>query len=86
MLNKNDFTKKLKEARACQLLIERCLSEIFGFADNFENIPFQAANSDNLYEAIQCYINYGEMPVSGNFDDFWKSYKKFVETEEKENE
>lgn len=85
MLNRNDFTKKLKEARASQLLIERRLSEI---CKDYElnNVPFCADNSDNLEEAIQCYVHYGELPTSGNFDDFWKSYKKFVEMEEKQND
>lgn len=84
MLNKKDFTKKLKEARASQLLIKRRLSEIFKDYE-LNNVPFCADNSDNLEEAIQCYVYHGELPTSGNFDDFWKSYKKFFETEEKEN-
>lgn len=86
MLTKNEFYKKLKEARACQLLIERRLSEIFGFGNNFEDIPFQGDNSDNLDEAIQCYIHYGEMPMSGDLDDFWNSYKNHFKKEEKQNE
>ena len=72
--------KKLKEARASQLLIERLTNEIFSDYD-LDAIPFSASNSDNLGEAIQCYIHYGEMPLSGNIDDFWKSYKKFVQKE-----
>ena len=80
MLTKNEFMKKLKEARASQLLIERRMNEIFS---NYELVamPFSASNSDNLGEAIQCYIHYGEMPLSENLDDFWKSYKKFVQKE-----
>ena len=80
MLTKNVFMKKLKEARASQLLIERLTNEIFSDYD-LDAIPFSASNSDNLGEAIQCYIHYGEMPLSGNIDDFWKSYKKFVQKE-----
>ena len=79
MLTKNEFMKKLKEARASQLLIERRMNEIFS---NYEldAMPFSAINSDNLGEAIQCYIHYGEMPLSGNIDDFWKSYKKYAQS------
>ena len=80
MLTKNVFMKKLKEARASQLLIERRMNEIFSNY-NLDAMPFSANNSDNLGEAIQCYIHYGEMPLSGNIDDFWKSYKKFVQKE-----
>ena len=80
MLTKNEFMKKLKEARASQLLIERRMNEIF-LNYNLDAIPFSANNSDNLEEAIQCYIHYGEMPLSENLDDFWKSYKKCVQKE-----
>ena len=80
MLTKNEFMKKLKEARASQLLIERRMNEIFS---NYEldAMPFSANNSDNLGEAIQCYIHYGEMPLSENLDDFWESYKISVPKE-----
>lgn len=82
MLTKNEFIKKLKEARASQLLIERRIEEIFQNYD-LEDVPFNADNSDNLGESIQCYIHYGEMPLSRNLDDFWESYKNFIQ-EEKE--
>ena len=80
MLTKNEFIKKLKEARASQLLIERRMNEIFSNY-NLDAMPFSASNSDNLEEAIQCYIHYGEMPLSENLDDFWESYKKSVPKE-----
>ena len=80
MLTKNEFIKKLKEARASQLLSEQRLTEIFQDY-NLEVVHFRSTNSNNLGEAIQCYILYGELPLSGNIDDFWKSYKKFVQKE-----
>ena len=80
MLTKNEFMKKLKEARAGQLLIEQLTNEIFSDY-NLDAIPFSAINSDSLGEAIQCYIHYGEMPSSEKLDDFWKSYKKCVQKE-----
>ena len=80
MLTKNEFMKKLKEARASQLLIEQRMNEIFSNY-NLDAMPFNASNSDNLEKAIQCYIYYGEMPLSENLDDFWESYKKFVQKE-----
>ena len=85
MLTKNEFLKKLKEARASQLLIERRIQEIFQNY-NLESIPFSADNSSNLDETIQFYINYGEMPASGNLDDFWKSYKKYIQEEKEQND
>ena len=80
MFTINEFMKKLKEARSSQLLIQRLTNEIFSDYD-LDAIPFAANNSNTLGEAIQCYIHYGEMPLSGNIDDFWKSYKKFVQKE-----
>ena len=81
MLTKSEFIKKLKEARASRLLIDRILNEIFD-GNNFEHVHFEADNSDNLDEAIQCYVNYGEMPISKNLDDFWNCYKKNRKTED----
>ena len=82
MLKKNDFIQKLKEARSHQLMIDRRMGEIFRDY-NFEDVHFRADNSDNLAEAINCYIHYGELPLSGNIEDFWNAYKKAVEEEEK---
>ncbi len=39
MLTKNEFMKKLKEARSTQLLIERLTDEIFSDYD-LDGIPF----------------------------------------------
>ncbi|HHG8239203.1 TPA: hypothetical protein ACPYGD_001805 [Streptococcus pneumoniae] len=83
MLTKSEFIKKLKEARASQLLIERRLNEIFDEND-FNLVHFEADNSNNLEEAIQCYITYGEMPISKNLDDFWNCYKKNRKTKEED--
>ena len=46
MLTKNEFIKKLKKARASQLLIEQLIEEIFLNYD-LEEVPFKANNSDN---------------------------------------
>ena len=39
---------------------------------------FEAQNSGNLEEAIQCYVKYGEEPVSGNIEEFWEVYSREV--------
>lgn len=83
MLTKNEFLEKLEKARASQLVIEECLYEILE-CYNLVEVPFKAVNTNNLEEEIQCYIHYGELPLSGNIDDFWKSYKKYVQEEGKD--
>ena len=79
------YGRKISPIGVQRLYGQRRLSEICKDYE-LKNVPFCADNSDNLEEAIQCYVHYGELPISGNFDDFWKSYKKFVETEEKQND
>lgn len=75
MLSKEDFLGKLKEVWQLELKKEKLAEEIFEDY-SFEHIPFQAENSDNLEEALQCYMHYGELPMSGNLEDFWKAYSK----------
>ena len=77
MLTKNEFIKKLKEARASQLLYDHLIAEIFLNYD-LKGVPFKSNNSDNLREDILWYIYYGEMPLSENLDGFFLFYKKFV--------
>ena len=80
MLTRSEFISKLEEARASQLVIDSVLNEIYqGY--NFEEVDFKAVNGINLDEAIQCYVHYGELPISGNLEDFWISYKEFVKNQ-----
>lgn len=49
-------------------------------------LTFKAQDASNLDEAIQCYVNYGELPVSGDIEEFWESYSKAVSSlEEAQN-
>lgn len=77
MLTKEAFMSKLKEARRLSIAKNVLMGSILGSYD-FENVPFEADNAGNLEEALQCYVNYGEFPESGNLEDFWEVYSKAV--------
>ena len=68
---------KLKEARRLEIAKRVVLGSILGRYD-LEQVPFESQDAGNLDEAIQCYVNYGEFPVSGNLEDFWEAYSKAV--------
>lgn len=77
MLTKEAFMSNLKEARRLELAQSVLMGSILGNHD-FGDVPFEAQNADNLEEALQCYVNYGEFPESGNLEDFWEAYSKAV--------
>lgn len=77
MLTKEAFMSKLKEARRLTIAKNVLMGSILGNYD-FGNVPFEAENAGNLEEALQCYVNYGEFPESGNLEDFWEAYSKAV--------
>ena len=65
------FLKTLKNARSRVVLLGRLKSSILDdTAVELEAVPFEGTNSTNLEEAIQCYIDYGELPLSGKLNDF----------------
>lgn len=81
LLTKNEFIDKLEKAREYQLAIDNILREIYqGY--NFEEVNFRFANGRNLDEVIQCYVYYGELPMSNNIEDFWLSYRDFIQKQE----
>ena len=41
-------------------------------------LTIKAQDASNLDEAIQCYVNYGELPVSGDIEEFWEVYSREV--------
>lgn len=75
--SKKEFLSKLQEARNLELRKRNIIEEVFG-DHSFEDIPFHGEDSDNLEEAIQCYINYGELPLSRDLEEFWDSYSNAV--------
>lgn len=76
------FLSTLKNARSRAILLARLKSSILvnGVVD-LETVPFAGTNSTNLDEAIQCYIDYGELPLSGKIEDFWKAYEQALQKE-----
>lgn len=81
------FLSTLKDARSRAILLGRLKSSILDNpAVDLETVPFAGTNSTNLYEAIQCYIDYGELPLSGKLEDFWKSYEQVLKVDSLEKE
>lgn len=77
MLTKEEFMSKLQEARELTIIRQGLIEDIFKGVV-FEDVTFKAQDASNLDEAIQCYVNYGELPVSGDIKEFWESYSKAV--------
>lgn len=74
------FLQTLRNARSRVILLERLKSSILNnTAVDLETVPFSGSNSSNLYEAIQCYIDYGELPLNGKIEDFWKTYEQTLQ-------
>lgn len=80
------FLQTLKNARSRVILLDQLKSSILdNTAVDLETVPFAGTNSTNLDEAIQCYIDYGELPISGKLNDFWKAYEQALADEEKKH-
>ncbi|WP_156009743.1 hypothetical protein [Streptococcus ruminantium] len=80
------FLQTLKDARSRVMLLDRLKSSIF---DNtalvLETVPFEGINTTDLEAAIQCYIDYGELPPSGKLEDFWKAYEQVLKIDNLED-
>lgn len=87
---RNLFLQTLKDARSRVMLLDRLKSSILdNTAVDLETVPFEGSNSTNLDEAIQCYIDYGELPLSGEIEDFWQAYEQVLKVdslEDRDNE
>lgn len=77
MLTKEAFMSKLQESRELTIIRQGLIEDIFKDY-SFEDVTFKAQDASNLDEALQCYVNYGEFPESGNLEDFWEAYSKAV--------
>lgn len=74
------FLSILKDARSRAILLYRLKSSILDNTSvDLETVPFAGTNSTNLDEAIQCYIDYGELPLSGKIEDFWTAYEQALQ-------
>lgn len=77
IISKQEFFRKLKQVRKKTEEVNALTRELID-VDGIEDVYFGADNAFNLEEAIQCYIQYGEKPISGNIDDFWTPYRKLA--------
>ncbi|MEX2803835.1 hypothetical protein AB3329_01775 [Streptococcus sp. H31] len=77
MLSKKEFNQKMKEARCLMEQVNQIRREILPIDEL--TFPFKGTNSSTIDEAINCYIDYGELPLSNHFDDFYEAYKRACE-------
>ena len=67
-MTKSEFKKLLKRGRKAHIKAELVTNELFDKLEQdmglrtsiLSDIPSNAENADNLEEAIQCYMQYGE--------------------------
>lgn len=67
-MTKSEFKKFLERGRKAHIRAESITNELFDKLEQdmglrtsiLSDIPSNAENADNLEEAIQCYIQYGE--------------------------
>lgn len=67
-MTKSEFKKYLERGRKAHIKAESITNELFDKLEQdmglseliLSDIPSNAENADNLEEAIQCYIQYGE--------------------------
>lgn len=86
MLTKRQFMSKLEKARELEIKKQKLKDEILQDYE-LSVVPFdEAVDSDNLEEAILCYVDYGETPMSDNVEDFWEAYRKAVKKIESKGE
>ena len=68
---------KLQEACELTIIRQGLIEDIFKDY-SFEDVTIKAQDASNLDEAIQYYVNYGELPVSGDIEEFWEVYSREV--------
>ena len=74
-MKKKEFIDKCEKARQLQKEIDAVIYDIFdNLPSEVYNIPSNAENADNVEEAIQCYIYYGEY----NPEDIYYEIKKYI--------
>ena len=67
-MTKSEFKKQLERGRKAHIKAELITNELFDKLEQdmglrtsiLSDIPSNAENADNLKEAIQCYMQYGE--------------------------
>ena len=76
---KLELKTALQKARnACKKADEE-LRKVYTILDNMcidLEVATNAENSDNLEEAVNCYVQYGEYNIKGLVDEIMEQYKK----------
>ena len=80
-MDKKEFIKLILKARRYQEKAILAEQDVFDFIGqltdiDLEDIPFSAENSDNLKEAITCFISYGEsdeISIADKLDEIIKN-------------
>jgi len=78
-MTKTEFKKLLERGRKAYIKAESITRELFNNLEEdirlrncvLSDIPSNAENANNLEEAIQCYMQYGEY----NPDELWEELK-----------
>lgn len=86
-LTKDEFKLKMRKARNAFIRAQNKEDEIYRLIDSEYNnldlsrIPSKAENADNLYEAISCYLSYGEYNIDLLWEELQFGLNKSNETE-----
>lgn len=87
-LTKDEFKLKMRKARNAFIRAQNKEDELYYLIDSEYNnldlshIPTKAENADNLYEAISCYLSYGEYNIDSLWEELQFGLNKSNETED----
>ena len=81
-MTKSEFKKLLERSRKAHIKAELITNELFDKLEQdmglrisvLSDIPSNAENADNLEEAIQCYMQYGEYDPDLLWDELIMGY------------
>ena len=79
-LTREEFKVKMRQARNAYIRARNKEDELYDLIDkeynylDLHNITTNAENADSLYEAISCYLSYGEY----NIDSLWEELQMGV--------
>lgn len=86
-LTKDEFKLKMRKARNAFIRAKNKEDELYDLIDSEYNhldlshIPSNAENANNLYEAISCYLSYGEYNIDSLWEELQLGLNKSNETE-----
>lgn len=87
-LTKDEFKLKMRKARNAFIRAKNKEDELYDLIDSEYNhldlshIPSNAENAYNLYEAISCYLSYGEYNIDSLWEELQLGLNKSNESED----